>query len=82
MEFMYLVFTRMPGGRYRRRLCCCTCVLLVFRVLIHSLNPFTLPACKISGLKDAQMHLQTVYIFRSYNTSALNAMRFDENPFS
>ena len=25
------------------------------------INPFTAPACKLSGLKDAQMHMQTVY---------------------
>ena len=29
VEFMYLVFTRMPGESYRRRLrslCCCACL--------------------------------------------------------
>ena len=44
-------------------------------------NPFTASACKIFGLKDARMRLQTVY-FWSYNTSTSNATRFDENPFS
>ena len=28
----------------------------------HYVNPFTSPACKMSGLKDAQLRLQTVYI--------------------
>ena len=28
---------------------------------LHGFNPFTAPACKISGLKDAQWCLQTVY---------------------
>ena len=27
----------------------------------HHLNPFTAPACNISGLKDARTRLQTVY---------------------
>ena len=31
------------------------------------INPFTATACKPSGLHDAWMRLQTVYIFRSYN---------------
>ena len=26
------------------------------------LNPFTAPACKVSGLKDARTRLQTVYL--------------------
>ena len=33
----------------------------------YSLNPFTAPACKISGLKDVRSRLLTVYFFRSYN---------------
>ena len=48
-------------------------------------NPFTAPACTVSGLKDGRMHLQTVYfpvIFWSCNTSTLNAMHFDKNPFT
>ena len=46
-----------------------------------NINPFTAPACKISGLSEGctDKRLQT-YIFRSYNTSTFNAMRFDENP--
>ena len=39
-------------------------------------NPFTAPACNISGLKDAQC------VFRSYDTSTFNAVSFDENPFA
>ena len=27
-----------------------------------NINPFTAPACKISGLKDARTRLQTVYV--------------------
>ena len=44
------------------------------------LNPFTAPACKIFGLKDGRACRQD--IFRSYNPSTFNAMRFDENPFT
>ena len=47
----------------------------------HMFNPFTAPACKISGLKDARTRLQTVPYFRSY-TPAFNAVRFDNNPFT
>ena len=37
-EFMYLVFTRMPGESYRRRLrSLLLCLCDVFRALIHSL---------------------------------------------
>ena len=39
-------------------------------------NPFIAPACKISGLKDADS------IFSGPITSAFDAMRFDENPFT
>ena len=46
-----------------------------------AVNPLTATACKISGLKDGRTRLQTVY-FRSWNTSAFSAMRFDENPFT
>ena len=42
-------------------------------------NPFIDPACKISGLKNARTHLKQC-IFRSYSTSTVSAMRFDENP--
>ena len=28
---------------------------------MHTFNPFTVPACNISGLKSAHMHLKTVY---------------------
>ena len=42
-------------------------------------NPFTAPACKISGLKDARTRLQTVYF--GPTTSSFNAMCFEENSF-
>ena len=45
------------------------------------INPFTGPACNISGLKDARTRLQTVY-FRAYDTSTGNAVRCDETPFT
>ena len=52
---------------------CCTNV----RHYHHTINPCTALACKISGLKDIQRHLQTVY-FRVYNSSTFNARPFDE----
>ena len=62
------------------------CVVWSLCVVINALyeglafNPFTAPACTISGLNDAQTRQQT-YMFRSYNTSTFNAMHFYENPF-
>ena len=44
-------------------------------------NPFTAPACKMSGLK-VDGHPRKQSVFRLYVTSTLNAMRFDENPFT
>ena len=44
-------------------------------------NPFTAPACQISGLKDARMRMQTVY-FQSCNSSTSNVLNFDENGFT
>ena len=38
-------------------------------------NPFTAPACKISGLKWANIHTCKQYIWRSYNKSTLNTVR-------
>ena len=48
-----------------------------------SINPFTAPACKMFGLKDARTRQQTVY-FQSCNTSTFNdiIMPFNENPFT
>ena len=43
------------------------------------INPFTAPACKVSRLKDAWTHLQTVYF---PVLSTVNAMSFDEYPFT
>ena len=37
VEFMYLVFTRMPGGSYRRRLRSLFCLCDVFRAPVNSL---------------------------------------------
>ena len=42
------------------------CILIEILSRAHakeekSLNPFTAPACKISGLKDSRTHLQTAY---------------------
>ena len=39
-----------------------------------SFNPFTAPARKFSGLKDARTCMQKVYF------PIFNAVRFDENP--
>ena len=39
-------------------------------------NPFTAPACKVSGLKDGGTCLQTVYF------PIFNVVHFDENPFA
>ena len=43
------------------------------------LNPFTAPACKISGLKKHTTHVKED-IFRPYNKSTFNSIRFDEKP--
>ena len=54
---------------------CCRTMSQLYR-FVHSSDA---PACNISGReKDAREQ----YIFRSYSTSTLNAMRFDENPFT
>ena len=45
------------------------------------LNPFTAPACKISGLK-IHGHPRKQSIFWLYNTSTFIATRSDENPFT
>ena len=45
------------------------------------INPFTAPACTISGLKDAQTYLQTVY-FLVLQQSTFNVILFDENAFT
>ena len=46
-----------------------------------SINPFTAPACKMSGLKDARTRLRTVYFPVPWQF-AFNAIRFDENLFT
>ena len=69
-------------------LCCCICVtsfncqstpLFLCEFLQVLINPFT--ACKISGLNDAWMRLQTC-IFSGPIKSIFNAKRFDENSFT
>ena len=49
---------------------------------VFCINPFTAPACKNSA--GWKMHGGTCkqYMFRSYNPSNFNAMRFDKNPFT
>ena len=49
--------------------------------LLHLFNPFTAPACKISGLKHAQMRLQNS-IFSTPVTSIFSAVHCDESPFT
>ena len=47
----------------------------------EALNPFTAPACKISGLKSAHMHARKQYLWWSYNKFAFNTVHFDRSPF-
>ena len=44
-EFMYVVFTRMPGESYRRRLRSLLCLCGVFRVLMINTLAFCLFVC-------------------------------------
>ena len=47
-------------------------------------NPFTAPACEMSGLKSEQTGQQTKYfpVLRRYNKSTFDTVRFDRNPLS
>ena len=45
---------------------------------LNSFNPFTAPACKISGLKIALIRACKQYIRCSYNKSTFNAAHFDK----
>ena len=45
-------------------------------------NPFTVTACKMSGLKSAHIHACIQYIWQSYNKSAFNIQHFDRNLFA
>ena len=45
---------------------------LFFFSFYLNINPFTAPACKISGLKDARTRQQTLYFQESHNTSTFN----------
>ena len=47
----------------------------------EAINPFSAPACQISGLKSTRTNLQTVY-FWSYNKCDVNSVRFGEHPFT
>ena len=40
-------------------------------------NPFTVPACKISGLKSAHIHACKQYIWWSCNNSTFSTVHFD-----
>ena len=63
------------------RLCAAVIASLHQPIII---NPFTAPACKISGLKDARTRLKNS-IFSGLRTNLLkkfSAMCFDENPFT
>ena len=48
-------------------------------LVVHR-NPFTAPACKISGVKDARAHLQTVHF--PVLRPTFNAVRLNENPLT
>ena len=45
-------------------------------------NPFTAPACKISGLKSAHIHACKQYVSWSCNKSTFSIVRFDRSPFT
>ena len=47
-----------------------------------SVNPFTAPACNISGLKSAHIHACKQYIWWSYNKFTFKTVHFDRNPFA
>ena len=53
---------------------------LTDRRRLQKLTPFTAPAFKISGLKDAGTRLQNSIVSGTM-TSTVNAVCFDENPF-
>ena len=45
-------------------------------------NPFTAPACKISGLKCGHVHACKQYIRWSYKKSTINTVHFNTNNFT
>ena len=48
---------------------------VVIRIICHcNINPFTAPACKISGLKNANTHACEQYIFMGPVTNPLSVM--------
>ena len=48
----------------------------------HSINPFTAPACKISGLKSAHIHPCKQHIWWSYKKSTFNPVHFERSPLT
>ena len=54
----------------------------VYAVPFATLNPFTAPACKISGLKRSHIHAWKQNIWWSYNRSTFNTAHFDINHFT
>ena len=53
------------------------------KIMLHNtINPFTAPACTISGLKGAHIHTWKQYIWWSCNNSAFYTVHFDRNPFT
>jgi len=77
--FTMSLFSRCKGkvlilqGTYQCLLCC-------FWTQNRSCFSLTAPACKISRLKDACMHLEC--IFWSYNMSTFNDIHFDKTLFT
>ena len=47
-----------------------------------TINPFTAPAYKMSGLKSAHTHARKQYIFQSCNKSTFGTLRSGGNPFT
>ena len=50
------------------------------RVKGYVLNPFTAPACKLSGLKRARKHACKQHIWWTYNNSTSSAVPFGRRP--
>ena len=50
--------------------------------VVTCLNPFTVPGCKIFGLKSAQIHTCKQYIWWSYNKFSFNTVHFGRSPFT
>ena len=51
-------------------------------LIVIFFNPFTVPACTISGLKNAHTHIPAKqYILLFYNKSTFSTVRFVKNLF-